>query len=97
MHGLRTDGVDYQDDIVSISVERSGDELHFIIDDNGRGMDSDTLDRILLEGSGNKRHAICNVNRRIKLYFGESYGVSITSTPNYGTSVIIRIPATGSN
>ena len=97
MHGLRTNGVDYQDDIVSISVERSGDELHFIIDDNGRGMDSDTLDHILLEGSGNKRHAICNVNRRIKLYFGESYGVSITSTPNYGTSVIIRIPATGSN
>ncbi len=93
MHGLRTNGEDYREDIVSIGVEHSGDELLFTIDDNGRGMDEQTLRRILNSYEGEKRHAIGNVNKRIKLYFGEEYGVSITSTPGFGTSVCIRIPA----
>ncbi len=95
MHGLRTSGDDYRDDIVSISVKRRGDELLFVIDDNGRGMDCETLRRVLSEDGSRKRHAIQNVNRRIKLYFGERYGVLISSDPSYGTSVTIRIPAVG--
>lgn len=94
MHGLRTSGSDYQEDIVSINVKRSGDRLTIVIDDNGKGMDEQTLKNILMEDSVNKkRHAVCNVDRRIKLYFGEQYGVTIKSTPQLGTSVVITIPA----
>ncbi|MBC8080194.1 MAG: hypothetical protein H7X86_07600, partial [Gorillibacterium sp.] len=35
---------------------------------------------------------IRNVDDRIKLEYGESYGVTITSSIEMGTSVIIRIP-----
>ncbi|MCI9068721.1 MAG: hypothetical protein HFI65_08685 [Lachnospiraceae bacterium] len=34
-----------------------------------------------------------NVNERIRLYFGESYGLQIESEPDEGTTVTIHIPA----
>ena len=34
-----------------------------------------------------------NVNERVHLYFGESYGVRIQSEPDEGTDVIIHLPA----
>ena len=34
-----------------------------------------------------------NVNQRVQLYFGESYGVRIESEPDEGTDVIICLPA----
>ena len=36
---------------------------------------------------------IRNVNERIKLYFGEQYGISIQSIPNMYTTVDITLPA----
>ena len=37
---------------------------------------------------------ICNVNSRIKLYFGNDYGISISSFVNKGTTVHITLPVT---
>jgi len=34
-----------------------------------------------------------NVNERIRLYFGEEYGLSIWSEPDEGTVIKIRLPA----
>jgi len=34
-----------------------------------------------------------NVNERIKLYFGERYGLTIESEPDEGTVITIRLPA----
>ena len=34
-----------------------------------------------------------NVNERIRLYFGEGYGLSIFSEPDEGTTVQISLPA----
>ena len=36
---------------------------------------------------------IKNVNQRIKLSFGEDYGIEIKSKVNIGTSIIISIPS----
>ena len=33
-----------------------------------------------------------NVNDRLKIYFGERYGLSIHSVPDEGTTVTVRIP-----
>jgi two-component system sensor histidine kinase YesM len=35
---------------------------------------------------------LCNVNERIKLYYGVEYGLSIASEIGVGTSVIMNIP-----
>ena len=34
-----------------------------------------------------------NVNERIRLYFGEDYGLTIDSEPDEGTTVTIHLPA----
>jgi two-component system sensor histidine kinase YesM len=37
--------------------------------------------------------ALVNVNNRIKLLFGEQYGLTVTSQKQVGTDVIISLPA----
>jgi two-component system, sensor histidine kinase YesM len=35
---------------------------------------------------------LMNVNRRIKLYFGDEYGIGIESSYNEGTAITVKIP-----
>lgn len=71
--------------------------LWITIEDNGEGMpkekleevnallnDFDTLDRTHI--------GICNVNQRIKLQYGNEYGVKMESIKDLGTKVIIKLP-----
>lgn len=41
------------------------------------------------KGSG---YGLKNINKRIKLLYGDNYGLSFKSVYNYGTTVIIKIP-----
>ena len=36
--------------------------------------------------------ALINVNNRIKILFGEQYGLTVTSQPGVGTDVMISLP-----
>ena len=67
--------------------------------DNGLGMTEETVEKLL---SGDQPHApsrrgsgigVRNVHERIRIYFGEDYGLSIVSEPDEGTKVTIRMPA----
>ncbi len=72
------------------------------VSDNGVGMDAEELTRLnrQMEGmllSGKKRGghsgiAVSNVNARIKLTFGEEYGIRYRSMENAGTDVEVLIP-----
>ena len=73
-------------------------KLCFLVADNGLGMTGEQVEQIL---SG-KPHAssrrgsgigVKNVNERIRLYFGEEYGLSIDSEPDEGTRIRICLPA----
>jgi two-component system, sensor histidine kinase YesM len=65
--------------------------------DDGMGMRSETLKRINSkeDGDATSSYGIRNVDRRIKLTFGDSYGVHIFSRLGIGTAVQIRIPLGG--
>jgi two-component system sensor histidine kinase YesM len=66
-------------------------EILFTIEDNGIGMDGETLERIFSsEGEG---YGIKNADQRIKLYFGEAYGIRLSSVLGEGTSATLLIPA----
>ncbi|XEC92945.1 sensor histidine kinase [Paenibacillus tarimensis] len=66
----------------------------FQIIDDGIGMSEETITGIFNETSRSRTgYGIRNVNERIKLYFGNEYGVAIVSRPGIGTSVVIEIPA----
>ena len=60
------------------------DEMIFVIEDDGVGIED--MSR-LEEGYG-----IRNVRERIRLNYGDAYGVSFESCPGKGTRVTIRVP-----
>ncbi len=82
---------------ILIRASKKGDELLFSIEDNGLGMCPEQVERLLTDtshvpsrrGSG---IGVKNVNERIRLYFGEDYGLEIDSEPDEGTRIYIHLP-----
>jgi two-component system sensor histidine kinase YesM len=63
---------------------------YYEVADNGRGMSSDTVNAILyLESSS---IGIKNTIARIRMTYGEEYGVVISSVLGFGTKVTITLP-----
>ncbi|MCU6795544.1 sensor histidine kinase [Paenibacillus sp. WQ 127069] len=75
-----------------------GGQLIFELSDNGKGIPEQVLQqihdgRIGEERSGTRQGVgLWNVHQRLKLYFGEEYGLSIVSAPMEGTHITIRHP-----
>lgn len=85
------------DGLILVKAWREENELYLSVADNGLGMTEDKVEMILTgkSSSGNGRGSgigVKNVNERIKLYFGEAYGITIDSEPDEGTKVTIHLP-----
>jgi two-component system sensor histidine kinase YesM len=81
---------------ISIRVGRNDGDLLITVFDNGAGMDSGQI-RELFEANttgGNviKQLGVNNVNQRIKMEFGPSYGITIESIKGEYTKVFILYP-----
>lgn len=78
---------------IIIRIYGDGEDIVFEVEDNGTGMTPEQCRSILLKEPGdNSGIGIKNVNDRIRIYFGEKYGLWIESEPDEGTRVIIRMP-----
>ena len=83
---------------INLRVWKEEDDLYFTVRDNGLGMTeehvkslfSDSIHITSTKGSG---IGVKNVNERIKLYFGEEYGLTIDSELDEGTTITIHLPA----
>lgn len=81
---------------IRIGVHSRGDNLVFTVEDNGIGMTKEQCREILEGSAGDKTGiGIRNVNNRIKIYFGEQYGIQIDSELDEGTTVTIIMPKIG--
>ncbi len=96
-HGL--EGLEYKGQL-NIKVYREDMKLYFIIKDDGKGIDENTLEMILKKEKKKDKNkktlnsiGLTNIHRRIRLYFGEEFGISIQSKPGKGTTVTIIVPA----
>ena len=72
-----------------------GDDIIFEIKDNGVGMDQDTMEHIFERHKVNYRSngvGVYNVERRIRLSYGQEYGISYKSKLGEGTVATMRIP-----
>ncbi|WP_336779528.1 sensor histidine kinase [Paenibacillus illinoisensis] len=67
------------------------DSIILSVIDDGMGMSRETL-LSLLEDKPGRGYGISNVDRRIKLKFGENYGVHVYSRLGAGTTVQIILP-----
>ena len=64
--------------------------IWFSVEDNGVGMDADIAKRILSMESGG--YGVRNVNERIRLFYGEEYGMTVESEVGKGTTVWLHFP-----
>ncbi len=82
---------------ICIEAFRSEDAIFINVNDNGVGMDESTKEKVYqrLQGKnkeddvkGNSTHVgLENIKERIKMIYGENYGVSFESTAGVGTKV----------
>jgi two-component system sensor histidine kinase YesM len=87
--------------IVVRAQPRNTDEVLLEVEDDGIGIPAEQLAQINadLDADLDAIHVesgfgLANVNRRIKLYYGKQYGLSLKSTYGVGTCVAIVIPMT---
>ena len=89
-HGIN--GLVDEGEIV-ITLRADGSDVVFTVADNGVGMEAEQIQAILRkERSDHTGIGIKNANDRLKIYFGEGYGITIDSEPDVGTTVTIRMP-----
>jgi two-component system sensor histidine kinase YesM len=91
-HGLKTQD---RPGMLQVVGDKVGVDLIFKVIDNGAGMTSEQLDdltngRIVSKGPGGV--GVKNVQERIRLYFGDSYGITYESEKGKGTIATIRLP-----
>lgn len=70
-------------------------EIVLTVKDDGVGMPAEQAGRLLASGNANDEvqgYGIRNINHRIKLCYGQEYGLAYRSSPGSGTTVEIRIP-----
>lgn len=90
MHGIREK--EGGKGTIKISANDLAGVLQIIIKDDGVGMNEEQVASLLEKPRENKGYGIWNINERIRLTYGDSYGLNITSVQNEGTTAIISIP-----
>ena len=78
---------------IEVRIREEETAVRITVTDNGVGMTREQCQEILhREAKDRTGIGIKNVHDRIRIYFGEEYGLHITSEPDEGTCVEIRIP-----
>ena len=85
--------------IIEVKVICDSSYIYISVSDNGIGMSSEALEKILLgkeHFSGNKHTSIGfqNVFKRLTLFFGKQYNLHVYSEPDCGTEIVIALPKT---
>ena len=78
---------------IKVDIYSEGEDVIFSVSDNGVGMTKEQCEDILKKDGPGRTGGIGikNVNDRVKIYFGDKYGINIESEPDVGTKVTIRM------
>lgn len=81
---------------ITVASRRMEGDLQITITDNGSGMTSEQLssllDAVSQQENSEKSLGLRNVHQRIRLFYGDAYGLSIRSIPGKGSEVTICLP-----
>lgn len=81
------------DGFLEISAKKVGDEIVFSVADNGCGIKEQDLQNILVRNPKSKSGiGIKNVHQRVRLLYGNQYGVSVFSELDEGTTAQVKLP-----
>lgn len=82
---------------IDVKVMYRGDKVFIEVADNGQGIPPDKLRELLAkleknDTSTGKSIGLTNVNKRIKMYHGEQYGLTVETAVGRGTLIKIMLP-----
>lgn len=77
--------------IITVLVEKKENYIFIKIRDNGMGIPEDVLKNVMAKYSKMNHVGLHNIDERVKIYFGQEYGVSIESEVGKGTTVTVKI------
>ena len=82
---------------IRVSAVMENEKICITVTDNGFGIPSDQVALLLTDDKRVRKHGsgvgLVNIHSRIRLRFGDDYGLVIESEPDVGTTVRIIIPA----
>jgi two-component system sensor histidine kinase YesM len=82
-----------EDGKIDVSAQKDEGRLRVSVGDNGIGADAETINRMLQDKDvSHNMFALKNINQRIKLRWGDLYGIHFESTPGTGTIVTVIMP-----
>ena len=89
LHGF---GEYVEDGKIIITAKMQEDAIVLTVTDNGIGMSKDEYEEAMQrERADGHGIGMKNVNDRIRISFGDAYGITLQSKPDYGTCVTIRL------
>ncbi|MGN1156898.1 MAG: histidine kinase [Agathobacter sp.] len=96
IHGLEV--IDGAGKVIIAVEQQEADLLWITVSDSGKGMTEEELEKIREMLKTPELHpqssiALYNIQQRIRLYYGEEYGVEIYSEYGKGTQVVMKLPA----
>lgn len=82
---------------ITVKVMYKGENVEICVSDNGQGISEERLSELLEklernDTSSGKSIGLTNVNKRIKMYHGEQYGLSVKTAEGKGTAISITLP-----
>lgn len=90
LHGIRERKKGYG--TICIRAAAADDMLKITLEDDGVGMSQEQLSQLLQKPGKNKGYGVWNINERIRLTYGNDYGLCFSSTLNEGTTVTLSLP-----
>lgn len=93
-HGLKNK---HGEKYIRIRAEKEDGIIYFSVEDNGTGMDAEQMNARLRENDASvveegNSIGLLNINARLKMAYGAEYGISIESSPDRGTTVMMKVP-----
>ena len=83
---------------ITVTGKKDGDDIVFVVEDNGIGMNEEGLERLrkLISGEivldDQRGFGMANVEKRLEMLYGKEYGMTVDSRYDEGTTVTVRIP-----
>ena len=90
-HGIK---LQREKGVIKVEAVDMDDRIELIVRDNGAGMSEDRLKEMRsVVANGEKiGFGLRTVHERMQLFFGEEYGLTISSTEGVGTTITVVIP-----
>ncbi len=77
---------------ILIAAKNLGEQISISVQDNGCGMEQNTIDSVFVEPNDYDHIGLHNVYKRIKLHYDTTANMTIESTMGEGTVVTILVP-----